>query len=55
MPPPIVYLFDVAFDLLNRERMDAFTCIAEFEKEYPHLLYYRYNPPVPFRGLLLVR
>ena len=40
MPAPIVYLFDVAFDLLNRDRMDAFNCIAEFEKEYPHLNYY---------------
>ena len=40
MPAPMVYLFDVAFDLLNRERMDAFTCIVEFEKEHPNLRYY---------------
>jgi hypothetical protein len=40
MPAPIVYLFDVAFDLLNRDRMDASSCISEFEKEFPHLRYY---------------
>ena len=40
MPAPIVYLFDVAFDLLNRDRMDASSCISEFEKEFPHLHYY---------------
>jgi len=40
MPAPIVYLFDVAFDLLNRNRVDAFNCLAEFEKGYPDLHYY---------------
>ncbi|MGA2913086.1 MAG: hypothetical protein ABSE07_06185 [Methanoregula sp.] len=40
MPAPVVYLFDVAFDLLNREKVGAFNCIAEFEKEFPQLHYY---------------
>jgi hypothetical protein len=40
MPVPAVYLFDVAFDLLNREKVDALNCIAEFEKEFPQLHYY---------------
>jgi len=40
MPAPSVYLFDVAFDLLNREKTDALNHIAEFEKELPHLRYY---------------
>jgi hypothetical protein len=40
MPAPIVYLFDVAFDLLNREKPNALSCIAEFEKEFPSLKYY---------------
>jgi len=40
MPAPAVYLLDVAFDLLNREKTDALNHIAEFEKELPHLRYY---------------
>jgi hypothetical protein len=40
MPVPAVYLFDIAFDLLNREKVDALNCIAEFEKEFPQLHYY---------------
>jgi hypothetical protein len=40
MPAPVVYLFDVAFALLNREKTDALNHIAEFEKELPYLLYY---------------
>jgi tetratricopeptide (TPR) repeat protein len=40
MPAPIVYLFDVTFDLLNREKPNALSCIAEFEKEFPLLKYY---------------
>ena len=40
MPLPIVYLFDMAFNLLNRERAEAFSCIGEFEKEFPQLQYY---------------
>ena len=40
MPAPAVYLFDVAFDLLNRDKEDALNCIAEFEKEFPQLHYY---------------
>jgi hypothetical protein len=40
MPAPVVYLCDVAFALLNGEKTDAFKCIAEFDKEFPHLHYY---------------
>jgi hypothetical protein len=40
MPAPMVYLFDVASALLNREKGDALNCIAEFEKEFPQLHYY---------------
>lgn len=40
MPPPIVYLFDMAFNLLNKERTEAFNCSVEFEKEFPRLQYY---------------
>lgn len=40
MPVHTIYLFDVAFDLLNGEKMDAFNRISEFEKEFPHLQFY---------------
>jgi hypothetical protein len=40
MPVPAVYLFDVAFALLNREKVDAFNCLSEFEKEFPPLHHY---------------
>jgi len=40
MPVPTIYLFDVAFDLLNGDKMDALNRIAEFEKEFPRLQYY---------------
>ncbi len=40
MPAPAVYLFDVAFALLNKEKAEAFGHIEEFEKESPHLRYY---------------
>jgi hypothetical protein len=40
MPVHIISLFDVAFDLLNGDKTDAFNRIAEFEKEFPQLQYY---------------
>jgi len=40
MPSHIVELFDFAFDLLSHEQKDATTKLADFEKEYPRLLYY---------------
>ena len=40
MPAPMVYLFDVAFDLLNKEKTDAHDHLMEFEKEFPDLHYY---------------
>ena len=40
MPVHMISLFDVAFDLLNGDKTDAFNRIAEFEKEFPHLQYY---------------
>lgn len=40
MPDPVMYLFDFAFNLLNRQKTDAIDCIAEFEKKYPYLHYY---------------
>lgn len=40
MPVHTIYLFDIAFDLLNGETKDGLNRIAEFEKEFPHLQYY---------------
>ena len=40
MPHPSIYLFDMAFALLNREKAEAVNHIEEFEKESPHLRYY---------------
>jgi len=40
MPIHTIYLFDIAFDLLNGETKDGLNRIAEFEKEFPHLQYY---------------
>jgi hypothetical protein len=40
MPLNTIYLFDVAFDLLNGDKADALSQIAEFEKEFPYLQYY---------------
>jgi hypothetical protein len=40
MPNYMIYLFDIAFALLNQEKTDAFNHIAELEKEFPHLQYY---------------
>jgi len=40
MPIHIIYLFDIAFDLLNGEKKDGLNRIAEFEKKFPPLQYY---------------
>jgi hypothetical protein len=40
MPSHIVYLFDIAFDLLNQEKIDALEQFSDFEKEYPDLHYF---------------
>jgi hypothetical protein len=40
MPVHTIYLFDIAFDLLNGDKADALNRITEFEKEFPHLQYY---------------
>jgi hypothetical protein len=40
MPVYTIYLFDIAFDLLNGEKKDALNRIAEFEKEFTNLQYY---------------
>ncbi len=40
MPDYILSLFDIAFDLLNKEKTDALRGIADLEKEFPHLQYY---------------
>jgi len=40
MPVHTIFLFDIAFDLLNGDKTDAFNRIAEFEKEFPQFQYY---------------
>jgi hypothetical protein len=40
MPVHTIYLFDVAFDLLNGDKTEAFNRFAEFEKEFPQFQYY---------------
>jgi hypothetical protein len=40
MPVHTIYLFDVAFDLLNGDQTEAFNRFAEFEKEFPQFQYY---------------
>nr|WP_321352243.1 hypothetical protein [uncultured Methanoregula sp.] len=40
MPSHLVELFDFAFDLLSHEQKEAMTLLADFEKEYPHLLFF---------------
>jgi hypothetical protein len=40
MPIQSIYLFDIAFDLLNGDKTEAFNRFAEFEKEFPPLHYY---------------
>jgi hypothetical protein len=40
MPAHSIYLFDIAFDLLNGDMADALDRITEFEKEFQYLQYY---------------
>jgi hypothetical protein len=40
MPVSIVELFDLSFDLLNLDKKAAMSRITEFEREFPHYLYY---------------
>jgi len=40
MPVHIIYLFDIAFNLLNGEKTDGLNHMAELEKEFPQLQYY---------------
>jgi len=40
MPDYMISLFDIAFDLLNKEKTEAFSRIGDLEKEFPHLQYY---------------
>jgi hypothetical protein len=40
MPAHTIYLFDIAFDLLNGDKADALNRITEFEKEFPRLQYF---------------
>ena len=40
MPDHVVNLFDIAFSLLNQEKIDAIEQFSDFEKEHPDLHYY---------------
>jgi hypothetical protein len=40
MPGHILELFDIAFDLLTKEKKDAFAKITDFENEFPHLQFF---------------
>jgi len=40
MPASIIELFDVSFDLLEKDNRGAMNRIAEFEREFPNALYY---------------
>jgi hypothetical protein len=40
MPIHMTYLFDIAFDLLNGEKKDGLSRIAQFESDFPRLQYY---------------
>lgn len=40
MPAQILELFDFAFELLNREHKEAYNRLADFEREFPHLLFF---------------
>jgi hypothetical protein len=40
MPAHIVFLFDIAFDLLNQEKINALEQFSDFDKEFPDLHYY---------------
>lgn len=40
MPASVIELFDVSFDLLEKDNTSAMNRIAEFERGFPHALYY---------------
>ena len=40
MPASILELFDISFDLMNKDKPAAMNRIAEFEREFPHYQYY---------------
>jgi hypothetical protein len=40
MPASIIELFDIAFDLLEKDNSSAMSRIAEFEREFPNARYY---------------
>jgi hypothetical protein len=40
MPDSIIDLFDLSFDLLDKDNASAMNRIAELEREFPHALYY---------------
>jgi hypothetical protein len=40
MPASVIGLFDLSFDLLEKDTRGAMNRIAEFEREFPHALYY---------------
>jgi hypothetical protein len=40
MPASIVELFDLSFDLLNKDKTAAMNKITDFEREFPHYQYY---------------
>lgn len=40
MPPSIIELFDLSFDLLNQDKKAAMGRITEFEHEFPHYRFY---------------
>lgn len=40
MHSQIIQLFDFSFELLNREPKEAYNRLSDFEREFPHLLYF---------------
>jgi hypothetical protein len=40
MPVSVIDLFDISFDLLEKDSRGAMNRIAEFEKDFPHDLYF---------------
>jgi hypothetical protein len=40
MPAQILELFDLSFELLNRESKEAYNRLADFERGFPRLQYY---------------
>jgi hypothetical protein len=40
MPPAIIELFDLSFDLLAQDKKAAMSKVTDFEREFPHYQYY---------------